>query len=67
MDEWRNQGVTHVLIYQLGVDLLQAGDDPLTEPDWDALDQLIQNYLVEVENFGDVYALYQLPASPGAP
>jgi 4-amino-4-deoxy-L-arabinose transferase-like glycosyltransferase len=68
VNEWCGQGVTHVLLYKLGIDLLRTGDDPLSQDDWAALDQLIQAHLVEVENFGDAYILYRLSSSdPGEP
>jgi hypothetical protein len=60
LSEWREEGVTHVLIYQTGVELLYEGEDPLSEADWDALASLVAEGLVEIENFGDAYLLYQL-------
>jgi hypothetical protein len=60
LSEWRQDGVTHVLIYQTGVELLYEGEDPLSESDWDALATLVDEDLVEIENFGDAYLLYQL-------
>jgi hypothetical protein len=68
LSEWRDQGATHVLVYQLGVELLQAGEDLLTNADWNALDQFVLDYLVEIENFGDAYILYEIQAdSAGEP
>ena len=59
--EWREQDVSHVLIYILGAQTLrEAGEDPFTEDDWDELDRLQTQQLRVVENFGDVYILYEL-------
>jgi hypothetical protein len=61
LEEWRQEGVTHVLVYQLGIELLQSGEGPMSIDDWNALNSLLQEQLIEVENFGNAYLLYQLP------
>ena len=60
--DWREENVSHVLFYALGAQTLrEAGKDPFTEEDWVELDRLQSNQLKLVENFGDVYMLYELP------
>ena len=60
-EEWREQGVSHVLTYILGAQTLrEAGEDPFTEEDWNELERLQAQQLRVVENFGDVYILYEL-------
>ena len=62
-EAWRDQGVTHVLLFQAGLDLVlaanSAGEEPLPEPA--ALQELRQEHLVPLETVGDdVYQLFAL-------
>jgi hypothetical protein len=64
---WRDQGVTHVLLFQTGLDLVLAAnsmsDDPLPEPS--ALTTLRQEHLDLVETVGpDLYQLFALRPNP---
>ncbi|MGH2622026.1 MAG: hypothetical protein ACRDHG_15870 [Anaerolineales bacterium] len=59
---WGQQGVTHVLYYQVGAEAIrQAGFDPLDEADWQELDLFLTDDLVITESFDDAYTLYRLP------
>jgi hypothetical protein len=61
--EWRAQGVTHVLVHVAGADFLRSeGKDPLTEADWSTFDEMVNEHLDQVEDFGGTYRLYSLPA-----
>jgi hypothetical protein len=58
---WQKEGVSHVLLYELGVETLkQKGVDPFTEEDWSELDRLKDEHMALIENFGDTYLLYKL-------
>jgi hypothetical protein len=58
---WEEQGITHVLYYQLGAEhLREAAMDPITSRDWVRLDQFRDQNLQLIENFGDAYLLYLL-------
>jgi hypothetical protein len=60
-DAWRMEGVTHLLFYRQGYQVVrQAGFDPLTEADLAALEELQAHHLQQVQHFGDVYTLYRL-------
>lgn len=60
-DEWRRRGVTHVLYYEFGAKTIRAAKvDPYTEDDWSELGNFIDEYLEEVENWGQAYVLYRL-------
>jgi len=62
VDLWREQGVTHVLIYDWGARMEQE-DQPLYQPsDWDQLRLLEQTQLTRVADLGGVYSLYKIPA-----
>ncbi len=60
LDKWRDQGVTHLLLYQAGRDFTIRTDPRFTTEDWRALDDLLGN-LEPVEAIGDAYTLYRLP------
>jgi hypothetical protein len=58
---WRSQGVTHVLYYEYGAQVIRdAGVDPYRADDWSELDKFTKEDLEEVENWRDVYVLYRL-------
>ncbi len=58
--KWRSEGVTHVLIYDLGVRLEMEAQPLLTDADWAALDAFRAEHLDPVRKFGDAYTLYEL-------
>ena len=59
-NNWRDQGFTHVLIFDLGAEL-QSETQPLLSPeDWDELDRLRRDDLALAKDFGNVYSLYTL-------
>lgn len=58
---WQAQGITHVLIYEVGIRFLQTQPDNGYEPvDWTELEAL-RARLQLVEQMGEVYSLYALP------
>jgi hypothetical protein len=58
--EWRTEGVTHVLYYNLGARAIrQAGVDPLTLDDWAELGIFLDQQLVPLADFGGAYTLYR--------
>jgi hypothetical protein len=58
---WREQGVTHVLIYWAGADAVrQEGFDPLTPADWLELNRLEQDHLSVLVAWEGSYGLYAL-------
>jgi hypothetical protein len=60
-DAWRAEGVTHVLLYRVGYEIIvEAGFDPVTGVDVTALERLIRGELDLVQGMGDVYELYAL-------
>lgn len=61
VSRWRAEGVTHVLIYDTGVEFVQAQTDSAERPDdWIELERL-RAELVRVEDMGGVYSLYAVP------
>jgi hypothetical protein len=59
----REQGVTHVLLYKLGMDhIVKAGFDPITPSDLEVWADLSNGYLNLIHNEGDVYHIYELTA-----
>lgn len=59
--QWRHAGVTHVLLYRLGYEVVRgAGFDPLAEADAATLDDIIAMELELVHSIGDAYELYTL-------
>jgi 4-amino-4-deoxy-L-arabinose transferase-like glycosyltransferase len=58
---WREEGVTHVLLHQTGLEAILAADfDPVTPKDLETLDDLRDDYLLPVRDWGNVYVLYEL-------
>ena len=61
MTRWREEGVTHVLFHRAGAEAVRAaGFDPLNVEDWEALDRFLEQQMVPVGAFGDVYVLYEI-------
>lgn len=60
LEKWRDQGVTHLLLFQTGRDFTERSDPRFTKEDWRALDNLLGR-LEPVERIGDAYSLYRLP------
>lgn len=58
-DDWRTEGVTHVLLYRVGYRAItDAGFDPVIEADQVALAQLFTEEMVQMADFGGAYELY---------
>jgi hypothetical protein len=56
----QDQGVTHVLLYQRGLDfVIEAGESPLPSEDVGRLNTFIKQYLTAIETIGS-YRLYRL-------
>ncbi len=63
--EWREAGVTHVLLYQRGMNMIvDAGFDPITTRDLAIMKDLQTHYLSPVAEWGDAYVLYELEPIP---
>jgi hypothetical protein len=62
VENWRQRGFTHVLVYETGGRFLIEEDPltPLTEEDWQTLDTLRGTELIPVWNELDSYTLYRL-------
>jgi hypothetical protein len=56
---WIERGFTHLLLFHVGRDFVQAEDDRYRPEDWEALDDLLQE-LTEIDAFGDAYSLFRL-------
>ncbi len=65
-DRWRAEGVTHVLIFEDGLNFLVKEDpyEPLSDADVAALNQLRSSELLQIWNPFPSYTLYQLRQSP---
>ena len=59
IDEWKTQGYTHVLVYDLGVEFTKTNDPRYTDEDWQALNDLVEQ-LHNPHHFGNAYSLYSL-------
>lgn len=61
MAQWQAEGVTHVLLYQTGLDfLLEQGFDPITDADLAVLHDLQTNYWTPVQKWDNAYTLYAI-------
>jgi hypothetical protein len=58
LDSWDSQGITHVLLFNAGMEFVRANDRRYTQDDWQALQLLLQK-LKPVETIGDGYSLYR--------
>jgi 4-amino-4-deoxy-L-arabinose transferase-like glycosyltransferase len=59
-DYLREQGFTHVLLYQRGMDaIVDAGFDPVTEDDLAVMQELKTRYWSVVGEWGNAYVLYE--------
>ena len=63
-DILHKKGITHVLVYDTGLELVRQGaiapPTPTDLADWAELDRFRQQYLRLVQDFGEVYSLYVL-------
>ncbi len=57
----RSQNYTHVLIYDLGIQLVLSSDNFLEPEDWEELRVFRDEELDVVQNFDGVYTLYKIP------
>jgi hypothetical protein len=58
---WREEGVTHVLLYQLGMEvIIEDKFDPVRPHDLAILDDLQSHHLSSIGEWGDAYVLYEL-------
>jgi len=59
---WREEGATHLLLYQIGLDyLVEEGFDPIGPKELEALREVLA-LCHKVKEFGKAYQLYELPA-----
>jgi hypothetical protein len=59
VEEWKEEGYTHVLLFRLGADFIRGLDPRYLASDWEALDQVLSD-LPLVENYFGAYELYAL-------
>ncbi len=60
-DTWRDEGVTHVLIFHAGSQAVrEEGFDPLTDEAWSSLETFIDQHLFKLSVRQGGYALYAL-------
>ena len=58
---WKAKGVTHVLIYESGLNFVRSqADAAFVDSDWSELDAL-RGRMRLVENLNGAYSLYELP------
>jgi 4-amino-4-deoxy-L-arabinose transferase-like glycosyltransferase len=60
-DAWREEGVTHVLLYRLGLEAIVEDEfDPVTPRDLAILDEIFVSEAEEIGRLGESYILYRL-------
>jgi hypothetical protein len=60
-EAWREEGVTHVLLYRLGMEaIVQDEFDPVTPRDLAILEDLQASEMKEISRVGEAYILYRL-------
>jgi hypothetical protein len=60
-DAWRQEGVTHVLLYQQGLEAIVEDEfDPVTPRDLAILSELQRSQMQEISRVGEAYILYRL-------
>jgi hypothetical protein len=65
-EAWREEGVTHVLLYRLGLQaIIEDKFDPVTPRDLAILDELLASEMEEVDRLGESYILYRLRSTGG--
>lgn len=57
---WKQQGFTHALVYQQGVEIIRPLEGAAPSPDWTAWQELV-DLLPAPEAIGEQYSLYALP------
>jgi hypothetical protein len=61
LEQWRQAGVSHVLVYEAGLAYVRAdATHPFLDADWDELEAL-RARLHPVERYGSDYTLFALP------
>ncbi|MCJ7511799.1 MAG: hypothetical protein MUO23_02380 [Anaerolineales bacterium] len=60
LERWRSDTITHVLVFEAGMDFVRKQDARYSEQDWQALDTALDEMAL-VESIGDGYNLYELP------
>lgn len=60
LQRWKEQGFTHLLIYQPGMDLVRPPEGQSPSPDWTVLQETLSALPTPVST-GDIYLLYKLP------
>ncbi len=60
LDDWKTRGYTHVLVYQAGVELVQATDPDYTPEIWQGLQETLARLRL-VKSLDNIYRLYELP------
>jgi hypothetical protein len=67
MAYWQEEGYTHVLLHEAGLDfVVDRGFDPVRPQDLDILHMLRERYLTPVAELGNAYTLYAVSERLGA-
>lgn len=56
----RQDGVTHILIHETGVDFVRKQSNQFNDTDWQLLEEFISSELYLLEDIGNAYTLYTL-------
>ncbi len=56
----RQDGITHILIHETGVEFVRNQSNQFNDADWQLLDEFISNELHLLEDIGNAYTLYTL-------
>ncbi|RMH01443.1 MAG: phospholipid carrier-dependent glycosyltransferase [Chloroflexi bacterium] len=60
-NQWRAEGITHVLLHQEGLDfIVEAGFDPIRSQDLAILAELQTSHLQEIRRWQDAYILFEV-------
>lgn len=61
VDQWLEDGVSHVLIYETGLNfIIEHGEDPLSARELVTMQNIRERFLVPVREWDDSYILYRL-------
>ncbi len=59
LESWRRDTITHVLLFEAGMDFVRQHDARYSDQDWQTLDSVLDDMAL-AESIGDGYILYEL-------
>jgi hypothetical protein len=59
-DSMKQDGVTHILVYDAGLEFVRSQENLFVDRDWSLLDRFTSENLTKVGEFGETYSLYSL-------